>query len=49
MSESQMNMAVGLEFTTPRTNCGRERVEIKSTWPSVLNSQDDALPVGENG
>ena len=49
MGENQINMAVGAEFTKRRTSCGREWVEIRSTWPSVLNSQDDELSVGENG
>ena len=44
----QINMAVGAEFTRQRTSCGREWVEIRSTWPWVLNSQDDARSVGEN-
>ena len=49
MGGNQINMAVVAEFTRRRTNCGREWVEIKSTWPSVLKSQDNPLPVGENG
>src|SRR6266567_923098 len=49
MGGNQINMAVGAQFTRRRTNCGREWVEIRSTWPSVLNSRDDARTVGENG
>jgi len=49
MGGNQINMAIGAEFTRRRTVCGREWVEIRSTWPSVLTSQDDAPTVGENG
>ena len=49
MGRNQINMAVGAKFTRRRTGCGYERVEMKSTWPSVLNSKDDARTVGENG
>ena len=49
MGGNQINAAVGAEFPRPRTSCRRESLEIRSTWPSVLNSQDDALSVGENG
>jgi hypothetical protein len=49
MGGNQFNMTVDDEFETRRTVCGREGVEIKLIWPSVLNSQDDAPSVGENG
>ena len=48
MGGNQMTMAVGTEFTRQRTLCEREWVEIRSTWGSVMNSLEDALPVGEN-
>jgi len=49
MGGNQFNVAFDAEFTRRRTLCGREWVEISSTWPSALISQDDALPVGVNG
>jgi hypothetical protein len=49
MGGNQISMAVGGEVARRRTSWGREWVEIRSTWPLVLNSQDDALPGGENG
>ena len=48
MGGNKINMAVGAELTRRRTNCGRERVESRSTWSSVLNAQDDAQAAGEN-
>ncbi|KDR74864.1 hypothetical protein GALMADRAFT_249779, partial [Galerina marginata CBS 339.88] len=49
MGGNQINMAVGAEFSRRHTSsCGREWVEIRSTWPSELNSRDDAQAVGEN-
>jgi hypothetical protein len=49
VGENEINMAIGAEFTRRHTVYGRGRVEIRSTWPVVLNSQDDALPGGKNG
>jgi hypothetical protein len=49
MGGNQVSMAVGAEFAKRRTVCEREWVEIRSVWPLVLNSQDNALPGGENG
>jgi hypothetical protein len=49
MGGNQINMAIGAEFTRGHTLYGRERVEIRSTWPVVLNSQDNALSVGQGG
>jgi hypothetical protein len=49
MGGHQISMAVGAEFTRQRTSWGREWVDIRSVWPLLLNSQDDARPVGENG
>jgi hypothetical protein len=49
MGGNQISMAVGAEFAKRRTVCGREWVELRSTWPLVLNSQDDTQTVGENG
>ena len=49
MDGNQINEAVGAEFTGQRTACGREWMEIRSTTLLVLNSQDNAQPVGENG
>jgi len=49
MDGNQINKAVVAEFTEQRTNCRREWMEIRSTRPLVLNSQDNALAVGEDG
>ena len=49
MDADQINVTVGAEFTGRRTSCGREWMEIRSTRPLVLNSQDDAHSVGEKG
>jgi len=49
MDGNQINKAIGVELRGRRTSCGREWMEIKSTTWWVLNSQDDAHPVGENG
>jgi hypothetical protein len=41
-------MTIGAaELRERRTSCGREWVGISSTWPLVLNSQNDALSAGE--
>ena len=49
MGGKKINMAVGAEFTRRRTLCGREGVQISSTWPLVPNSRDDAPSVGPDG
>jgi hypothetical protein len=49
MGGHQISMAVGAELTRQRTCWGREWVDIRSVWPLVLNSQDDARSVGEDG
>jgi hypothetical protein len=49
MGGHQISMTVGAEFTRQRTSWGQEWVDIRSVWPLVLNSQDDAQTVGENG
>jgi hypothetical protein len=49
MGGNQISMAVGAEFTRQRTAWGQEWVDIRSVWLLVLNSQDDARSVGENG
>jgi len=49
MDGNQINKAIDAEFTAQRTSCGREGMDIRSTRWLVLNSQDDAQSVGENG
>jgi hypothetical protein len=49
MGGNQISMAVGAQFTRQRTAWERDWVEIRSTWPLVLNSEDDARSVGEGG
>jgi len=49
MGENEINMGHGAQFTGRRTLCGQEWARMRSTWVTVLNLQDDALPVSENG